>query len=220
MSENSIKNNNDEMWTVRSKCSVNLGVLILTVLCFFVYTVISRVGSDKDTAEIYKLYKFGALYGPSVMQDGQWYRLITYMFLHGGIEHLMKNMLMLYFIGNAIENLYGKWRYVVIYFASGIIAGLVSIMYNGYIGNWPICVGASGAIFGLSGAFAARILMDKGRTTGISVRQIVLFVLLSVYGGFTQNGIDNAAHIGGLVAGAVIGAVFYLIMRLKENFHR
>ena len=151
----------------------------------------------------------GALYWHSVIEHHQYYRLITSTFLHGGIEHLLNNMLILAVIGGTLERAVGKLRYSIIYVLSGTIAGLVSIRYNMEQVAAVRSIGASGAIFGVIGAVLLIVLINKGRVGDLSKRQMILFVALSVYGGLINQGVDNAAHIGGLIAGFILAFLIY-----------
>lgn len=155
------------------------------------------------------LVEIGALYWPAVHYLHQYYRIITYMFLHGGIEHLGNNMLVLFVIGDNLERAAGKWKYLIIYFASGIIAGISSMSYNIVAQSNAISIGASGAIFGVVGAMIYIVVVNKGRLENISTRQMVIFVIFSLYGGFTSQGVDNAAHVGGLIGGFLLAAILY-----------
>ena len=157
----------------------------------------------------------GANYAPAVIKEKEFYRLFTSMFLHSDIEHLFNNMLLLCYIGKLLEEQIGKLRYLFIYFLSGIIAGLFSIGYNTHIGQPAFCIGASGAVFGLTGAMAVFVLWKQGRMAQISRRQMLIMVLLSLYGGFVETNVDNAAHIGGLLAGAVAALLLTLVHRRK-----
>ncbi len=162
-----------------------------------------------------KVYTYGALYWPSIEYANEYYRLLTSMFIHGSMDHLFNNMLVLLFIGDTLERTVGKIKYLIIYFASGIIAGFVSMSYNMGKGALVQSVGASGAIFGVVGAVAFLVIVNKGRLKDISTRQIFIFVALSLYGGLSSQGIDNAAHIGGLIAGVLISAVLYLFQKKR-----
>lgn len=151
----------------------------------------------------------GSLYWPAVWYQQDYYRLFTYMFLHGGIQHLANNMIVLLIIGDNVERAAGKWRYLIIYFGSGVIAGIASMGYNMVNHTNAVSIGASGAIFGVVGAMAYIVVVNKGRLEDISTRQIILFVVFSLYGGLTSQGVDNAAHIGGLAAGIALAAILY-----------
>lgn len=160
-----------------------------------------------------KVFSFGALYWPYIKYNNEYYRLITSMFIHGSTDHLINNMLVLLFIGDTLERSVGKIKYLVLYFATGIIAGLVSMSYNMGKGVLVQSVGASGAIFGVVGAVAFLVIVSRGRLKDISTRQIFIFVVLSLYGGLSSQGVDNAAHVGGLIAGVVLSAVLFLFQK-------
>jgi membrane associated rhomboid family serine protease len=157
---------------------------------------------------------FGANYGPSTL-TGQWWRLVTYMFLHKGIWHIAFNMWCLWDLGQLCESLYGAWTYVTIYFLTGIAAGLASVAWNPGV----FSVGASGAIFGLAGALAASYYLGEFSMPSIAIRpalrSLAFFIGFNVLFGIGYNvflsgnfgGIDNAAHIGGLVGGLILGAM-------------
>lgn len=157
----------------------------------------------------------GANYAPAVIKENEFYRLFTSMFLHADIEHLFNNMLLLCYIGRLLEEQLGKIRHLFVYFLSGIIAGLFSIGYNTHIGQPAFCIGASGAIFGLTGAMAVFVLWKQGRMAQINRRQMLIMVLLSLYGGFVETNVDNAAHIGGLLAGAAVALLLTLVHQRK-----
>lgn len=192
--------------------SVNVILVGSMVLCFFVMQAweksITSGNFNGHTTQF--LLEHGALYRPAI-EDGEWYRLITHMFLHGDILHLGNNMLVLFCLGNALEHYLGKISYVGIFFLSGILAGLGSVVYNT---DNMVSVGASGAVFGIIGAMLWLVLRNKGKLKGFTGPRMLLFVFMSVYAGFTDKGIDNAAHIAGLIAGVLLAMVVY---RRQEN---
>lgn len=187
----------------------NTIIILINVIIFF---IVDFSGGTEDTN---RLLKIGALYWPAVEYYHQYYRVISYMFLHSGLQHLGNNMLVLFVIGDNLERATGKWKYLMIYFASGIIAGISSMGYNTLRQINVVSVGASGAIFGVVGAMAYIVAVNKGHLENISTRQIAIFVFFSLYGGLTSQGVDNAAHIGGLIGGALIAAILYRKPKIK-----
>lgn len=185
---------------------------VIVLLCIVVFVYCDLIASD---TALNRLYGIAALYGPSVFYDREWYRLVSYMFLHMGINHLANNMILIFFLGEELERTLGKWRFFFVYFSSGIIAGLVSIVYNMLGGNDVSSVGASGAGFGLIGATICLLLADRRLRGTVLVKRVLLFAAVSLYAGFSEQGIDNAAHVGGVIAGAVITALLILIRRRK-----
>lgn len=188
-------------------------IIIANVLIYITFSLISRrVNNDH-------LVYSGALYWPAITYEKEYYRLFTYMFLHSNISHLANNMLILFFLGDNLERTAGKWRFLIMYFGSGLIAGIVSMSYNMFNEANVISIGASGAIFGVVGAMLNIVIRNKGRIENISARQMFLFVIFSLYGGLTSRGIDNAAHIGGLIAGFLIAAIIYRAPKRKTYYN-
>lgn len=188
------------------KFAISLCNTFLIATNITVFLLCEIFGSTLDTKF---LLEHGALNYQRVFFMGEYYRLFTYMFLHGGIDHLFNNMLILWFLGDNLEKQMGHVKYLILYFASGILAGFVSMSYNGSVNGFVISVGASGAIFGVSGALAFIVLVNRGRVENLSIRQMILFIALSLYGGFQSQGVDNVAHVGGLVAGILLGLLLY-----------
>jgi rhomboid protease GluP len=151
----------------------------------------------------------GALSWYMIKEEGEYYRLLTSMFLHSDFEHLINNMLVLFFVGDNLERAAGKIKYLIIYFGSGIIAGISSISYNMIKDRFVLSIGASGAIFGIVGAMGYILLVNKGHMEDISSRQIILFTVFSLYGGVANAKIDNVAHIGGFIGGIILALILY-----------
>lgn len=146
--------------------------------------------------------------------DGDWWRLFTSMFLHGGIMHLFLNIYGLVIAAIFIEPLLGRQKYFILYILSGLCGSLASIWW------YPntISVGASGAIFGLYGAILGLLLTNafpKEGKKGIFM-MIGIYVGINLLWGLT-GGIDNAAHIGGLLSGALIGTILYKLDGGQKN---
>ena len=176
---------------------VILAINVIVALLMF----ISGVFVSSNQAYMY--LKFGAQYGPLV-DRGEWYRMITAMFVHGGFLHLLFNSYALFYFGLVVEAMYGTEKFACIYFASGISSGIAThVFYHN-----SLSVGASGAIFGLVGLlFAAGFRKDTPffmrQYTGFALLPMILFNI--VYGFIPGSGINNAAHIGGFLAGLAFG---------------
>jgi rhomboid protease GluP len=182
---------------------ININLLVFIAMVIAGFGFVSFKGED--------LLNWGANYKP-VTTDGQWWRLLTNTFMHGGLMHILANMYGLLFVGIFLEPLLGKKKYLLIYLTTGILASVASIWWY----DATVSVGASGAIFGLYGFFLATLLLkvfppDFGKAFLISTLVFVGFNLLM---GFT-GGIDNAAHIGGLASGFIIGLL--MSKQLKQQ---
>ena len=147
--------------------------------------------------------------------NGQLWRLFTCVFLHGGILHLIFNMFALLYVGSLLEKVIGKNKYIFAYAICGIAASISSLMMHENV----VSVGASGAIFGLFGVLLPLLISKKINFPNISVDKLLLnislFVLYNIVAGFNKSGIDNAAHIGGLFTGVIIG-ILYSIAAMEK----
>ncbi|MSS63230.1 rhomboid family intramembrane serine protease [Lachnospiraceae bacterium WCA-693-APC-MOT-I] len=182
---------------------VNTAIIILNVL-IFLYVDLTHSSLNSEW-----MLQCGAMYVPNILEKHEYYRIITSMFLHFGIWHLAGNMLVLWFIGGTLEPLIGKIKYFIVYLLSGILAGIISISYNVVTGDFPISAGASGAIFGVTGALLFVVLIHKGHIEGLTKKQMFLFVFLSLFSGVSDQGIDNMAHFGGFFIGLLLAALLY-----------
>ncbi len=144
------------------------------------------------------------------VNEGQIYRLFTAMFLHGGIDHLINNMISLYFMGSMVERVLGRYRYLLIYIFSGIAGNLFSFGYEKFFGLRYSSVGASGAVYGILGAIVV-LSLKKVKGLDVSIKRIFLAVFFCIYSSFSVAGIDYAAHIGGLIGGIVITFAVYSV---------
>ncbi|ASE62761.1 rhomboid family intramembrane serine protease [Chryseobacterium indologenes] len=174
---------------------INLNILIFMIMVFTGHGILSFKGED--------LLHWGANFKPSTI-NGQWWRLVTSIFLHGGIMHIAANMYGLLFVGIFLEPLLSKTKYALLYLITGILASITSLWWY----DATISVGASGAIFGLYGFFLACLLLnvfppDLGKAFLVST---LVFVGVNLLMGLT-GGTDNAAHIGGLVSGFILGLI-------------
>lgn len=202
------------MGIYKKKAYVN-GIIIAVNVIYFLYLEIA--GSSLDNRF---MIESGAMYAPLVLQFGQYYRLITSVFMHFGINHLLNNMLVLFVLGDNLERALGKVKYLVFYLLCGVGANLFSMMFNLGEGSYfVISAGASGAIFGVVGGLIYAVVVNKGRLEDLSTSQLVILILFTLYHGFTNAGIDNAAHVGGLICGILLGILFYRKPKSKKK-HR
>ncbi len=139
------------------------------------------------------------VHGPSV-RAGQYYRLITGAFLHSGLMHLAFNCYALYIIGSQLESFLGKFKFTIIYFISALFGSLFSITFYGNAAS----VGASGAIFGLMGSLLYFGYHYRVYLGNVLKSQIIPLIIVNLVLGFVVQGVDNAAHIGGLIGGALV----------------
>lgn len=181
---------------------VNITFAVINVAVFFVMNITERVSG------ISYLYQYGAMFPPAVLA-GQWYRLITSAFIHFDITHLFNNMLLFICLGSYLERALGKIRYIIFFFASAVLSSLASMYHMIYTGELAFSAGASGIVFGMIGALLYMVLRNRGRFQNLTLRRFVIMIVLSLYFGFASAGVDNAAHVGGLCAGFLLGILLY-----------
>ncbi len=178
----------------------------LIVINIAVFLLLSLFG---DTEDAVFMMRHGAMYRELITQEQEYYRIITCLFLHFGITHLLNNMVMLGAVGWNLEMEIGKIRFLLIYFGSGILGNILSLWHDIQTDTNVVSAGASGAIFGLMGALLYVVIANRGRLGRLSGRGMLIMVALSLYFGFTSSGVDNLAHVGGLVCGFIMAAVLY-----------
>ena len=187
----------------RKRAWVNGGLIILNIL-YFLYLEIT--GSSENT--LYML-QHGAMYGPLVMENHEYYRLLTSIFMHFGINHIANNMLVLFILGDNMERALGSIKYLIFYLLCGVGANVVSMVFGMSNPVQAVGAGASGAIFGVIGGLLYAVMVNRGRLEDLSTRQLAAVILFSLYFGFTSAGVDNVAHVAGLVIGIVLAVILY-----------
>lgn len=184
---------------MKRKAPVTMALLVLIAIVF-AFEFLTRAFDSDET-----MVAMGAIV-PGLVQRGELWRLVASMFLHGGWLHWLANSWALYQLGTLYEVLFGSKRFALIYFSTGIIAGIASSLYN----HGP-AVGASGAIFGILGAFIFSIRRSplyrhQPWTRGL-IGQLVFWIVVNIAIGYRLPFIDNTAHVGGLISGLLLGLI-------------
>ena len=182
----------------QKKAVCTIGIAVANIIVFLLLSFGGRMEDGMYMLE------HGAMYVPFVVEYKEYYRLFTCMFLHFGFSHLMNNMLTLVVIGWNVEMFVGKIRFLVIYFLSGLGGNLLSMAVDIWKQDYSVSAGASGAIFGLTGAMLCLAILNHGRAGNITKQGIIVMIFISLYTGFTSGGVDNFAHIGGLLTGCLV----------------
>ena len=197
-------------WVRRESTITLTRVIFGANVAVFIAMVVASSGLDFSGRVV---EHFGANFGPDTLA-GEWWRLVTYMFLHGSVMHILFNMWCLWDLGRLCESLYGRWTFGAIYLLTGVSGGLARLAWDPYVPS----VGASGAIFGLAGALIASFYLGEFSLPSIALRgtlrSLLFFAGFNLFFGTLVPGIDNACHIGGLVSGLALGA---LIARLAPQ---
>ena len=171
----------------RKTAYVNTAIIIMNVLCFL---YLELQGSTENAGF---MLAHGAMFAPLVVDHGQYYRLVTSIFMHFGVGHLLNNMLVLFVLGDNLERALGHVKYLFFYLFCGIGANLVSMTVNIMTGSLAVGAGASGAIFGVVGGLVYAVGVNRGRLEDLTSRQLGIMILLTLYHGFTSMNIDNSA---------------------------
>ncbi len=179
--------------------SIPYVTLVLVVANVIIYYIMSMGGNYDQIVNNY------AMYVPAV-QNGEWYRVFTHMFLHADIYHLFNNMLMLAAVGYSIEQVLGRIKFVVIYFVGGLGACALSAYYDVATGNYTVSLGASGAIMAIFAAMVVLTIRNRSAfDKSAGIRSLIVLAIM-VFGNMGP-GIDWMAHLGGAITGLILGFV-------------
>ncbi len=179
-------------------------LLVFLNIVGFIYSLYQ--GADFFDTDAQTMLRIGANFGPATF-SGQWWRLISCIFLHLGLFHKLLNMNALVQIGTIMERLLGKWIFLIDYLGCGVMSSFASLYFN----NDVVSAGASGAIFGIYGTMIGYFLREKQEIPNGVISHLqkstLVFIAYNVIFGFMAVGIDNATHIGGLLTGILLGFV-------------
>ncbi|MBP3921073.1 MAG: rhomboid family intramembrane serine protease [Bacilli bacterium] len=192
----------------QKKPIITVSIIVINFIIFLLMYIFGKGSNDANT-----LLKFGALYKPLV-RNGEIHRLIITAFLHIGLIHLLVNNYSLYVIGSQLESFLGKFKFIIIYIVSALSGSLMSIIFSS-----NISAGASGAIFGLLGSILYFGYNYRVYLGNVLKSQIIPLIILNLLLGFSISGIDNAAHIGGMIGG-LLTTIAVGLKHKTSNFER
>ena len=192
--------------TTRAAAAPATMTLVAVNIVVYMITAVQGAGLNLPGG---KLFSDWALQGFAV-SDGDWWRLVTAMFLHGSMIHLLFNMLALYWLGTIVEQALGTPRFLLVYFVSGLAGSAGALWFSS---AFAVTVGASGAIFGLIGA----LLILEYLATGSLMGQAMILILVNLALTFAVPNISIGGHLGGLAAGIV---ATYALMRYRYGEQR
>ena len=181
---------------------VTMSIIAINIILYIITAIMSKNIFDINA---YVLLYMGGNYG-ALVSHGQVWRLLTCAFLHGSLIHILCNMYALYALGPQVEILFGRVKYIIIYLLSAIGGSLLSYKFS----PSSLSIGASGAIFGLFGAMVVFVLKYKDRIPKRVLNNLFGVIILNLLIGFNLQGIDNFAHIGGLLVGALVAFLFLM----------
>jgi rhomboid protease GluP len=189
---------------------ITYSLIGLNLLAYLVAFLLSGDFAEMSNRTLVSL---GALYGPLVVLHSEWWRLVTAMFLHGGMTHLLMNMFSLYIVGRPMELYFTARSYLSIYMLTGLIGGMLSLTVH----PESVGIGASGAIFGVFGALGGYFFeyrKELGPQAKSILRDFGLILGINLLLGFSVPAIDMSAHIGGFVSGLLGG---FIVARHDER---
>lgn len=193
--------------------------LILIIINVAAYIILPLVPGGSA------LYASGAVSALAV-ENGEWWTMFTSMFLHAGLMHILCNMFSLYYLGVMSEKFFGTGRFIILYFLCGLAGNAAFIVVNMISGSpAATAVGASGAIFGLFGAYGYLLLRDRmgGRvflygTSRADIQSYIVILAVNLMIGLAPgSNIANEAHIGGMICGFILGAILYASSRRSKT---
>lgn len=201
-----LKNNYKGKWNLRGLPFINVAIIVINVLVFILSAFMQEL-----------LYNKGAFSILLVQETKEYYRFLTAVFMHADLDHLLSNMIVLFFLGNGLERKIGHLKYILLYFVSAMGGNLLSAIYESYYGIMFTSVGASGAIFGIIAAVFILVIVQGGQWENITLSRMLLMIAYSLYSGFMSENVNNAGHIGGFIAGLLIMIGFFIMERLQKK---
>ena len=180
--------------------------VLLILLNTLIFLIVEFTGGSENGQH---MLECGAAYAPLILEQGQWYRVFSSMFLHFGAPHLINNMLVLFVLGQRLEPAVGRLRFLLIYIAGGLGGNFISLCGDMRTGDYSVSAGASGAVFAVMGGMIYVIIRHRGRVADLTMKQMLIMAAFSLYFGFASEGVDNAAHAGGLLCGFLAAVIFY-----------
>ena len=186
--------------------------IIFIVLNVCIWIVLELMG---DTLDSNFMITYGASYAPFIIENGEYWRLFTCMFLHFGADHLINNMLLLGVMGYRLEHVMGSICFGILYLASGLGGSILSFYKDLGAAEEVVSAGASGGVYGIIGGLIAYAILNKGKVEGMTIKGLIGMAVLSLYYGFSTAGVDNWGHIGGLLFGFLLGCILVTIHGLR-----
>lgn len=178
------------------------------ILTYFFLAIQTIVFAAIELLPFLNIPSYLGMFGPSIAHMNEWWRLVTPIFIHFGLMHFVMNSLILYFMGEQIETLYGHWRFLLIYLLSGVLGNATSFAFN------EVGVLSGGASTSLFGLFGALFILGYHFKNNFQIRQLIrhylLFIALSFIFGLMDTSVDIWGHLGGIVGGLLLGNILGL----------
>ena len=180
--------------------------VLLILLNTLIFLIVEFTGGSENGQH---MLECGAAYAPLILEQGQWYRVFSSMFLHFGAPHLINNMLVLFVLGQRLEPAIGRLSFFLFFISGGLGCNFIYLFWDMRTGDYSVSAGASGAVFAVMGGMIYVIIRHRGRVADLTMKQMLIMAAFSLYFGFASEGVDNAAHAGGLLCGFLAAVIFY-----------
>ncbi len=198
---------NEHWYKVKESPYITILLITVNAIIFIVCTFTGNL-----------LYNIGDLSPYSIIDAKQYYRIISAMFLHADINHIINNMLLLAGLGAMLEKEMHHFGFLLLYILSGLGGQIASLAHKALNNAWYVSsIGASGAVYGMVGVLLAMSFFWKHKIVTVTWQRILIVVVYSIYSGVRASNIDNAAHIGGFISGFILGIFMCLIGNLHNN---
>ena len=182
-----------------NKAYITFALVAINCIVF----IILEIMGDTQNSEF--MASMGAVWPPYILEQGQYWRLLTATFMHFGFDHILNNMLILICAGMILEDALGHVKYLILYLFAGIGGSTLSYLQMLHSGDYAVAAGASGAIFGIIGALLWIVIVHKGRYETLTGKGLLFMIVISLYYGIHSGGVDNWGHVGGLIMEFMMG---------------
>ena len=188
------------------KAVLPAAVYVFAALNILLFLIVELTGGSED---IGNMIRWGAVYGPRILEKKEYWRFLTAAFLHFGIAHISNNMLVLFVLGPQLEGALGHLKFALFYPVSAVVANIIAFFIQFSEMDYRVSAGASGAIFAICGGLLWAAIRNRGRAGTLAIRQILVFTVLSMVYGLTGEDVDNTVHIVGFVIGFLLSILLY-----------
>lgn len=185
---------------------VSIALVAINVLLFLVCTFDDGLLYNKGSISLWNLTR-----------NGEYYRLISSMFLHADIHHLFNNMILLFGLGYMLEHELGHIRFLIYYLVAGLGGDVFSLVKEHMTGYYYSSIGASGAVFGLIGILLILVIFMPHRFPNVTWQRVIFVILYSLYSGYQSIEVNNAAHVGGVLVGAFVAVIYTMRVNHSEK---
>ncbi len=181
-------------------------IFAINVIAYLIYIIVGE-----------SVYDWGSLSVRDIIENQEYYRILSSSFLHSGVDHIVGNMVFMVILGEMLEQEIGHGRFLAVYLLSAVGGGIFSMLYELQTGQFYHSVGASDAVTGIMGAILVLIILNRGHFGHISFGRMILALVYIMYSGMQSDVVNNAAHVGGFVAGFFTMTALFFIRNYRQR---